>query len=1154
MYSPLQVKSGYSLLQSPSSVEQIVSTAKARGYQAVSIAEQNVLYSLVDFYKAAKKKDIKPIFSLQLQVNGLINLATPFSVLLTAIDQTGYQNLVQLSSKKMTLDDEPMTFAMLKGHLDGIALTLTAESEIGQLISSSDASAKNYLDLLKKQVGDVERLYLGFNPSLSFVQQKSLAAFSKEHSLPLLAWDRADYMDPDDAFTAKVLRAINAGTTLTDGLSRMAHEKGELYLRDETELRALYQQTPELKEAYDNNVALMDEVDVELVFKKPALPAFQQDSGLNSATYLTNLAQAGLKRRLQMEGVQNGSEYLARLQNELKVIIDLGFSDYFLIVWDILKFARDHHVQTGAGRGSAAGSLVAYCLGITNVDPIKNGLLFERFLNPDRAQMPDIDIDWPDDRRDELLAYLHDKYGHADFAQIITFGTLAAKQVLRDVGRVFGLDAKEQKKLTDCIPAGKNGRKVSLAQTLEDPKNRLEVALSKIDFGDLLLKTARKIENLPRNYSTHAAGVVLSDQPLVDTLPVQRGNDGYLMTQLPKGPVEELGLLKIDVLGLTTLKILAKGIELARPILGDDFDIKKIAMNDEKTLQLFASGQTNGVFQFESAGMQRMLKRLRLDNFSLIVASTALYRPGPSQHIETFIKRRLGQEAVPKSDPVVDQILAETYGILVYQEQVMKVAQAYAGFSLAQADSLRSAMSKKKLKQMEESKVAFIKGGMANGHSKEEATQLFAYIDEFANYGFNKSHAVAYATLSYSLAYLKAHAPLAFYTALLNAQQGSAKAYGYLSEAKRRSVKVLGPDINRSEAEWSIQDDCLLMGLSNISGLSTPFIKDLLELREKVGSFKTIQDLLLVLPEKWLREKELSLLVYAGALDRFGYNRRELIENLPDMLSAAAFGDGVLKETKIKQFNDFGLVERLQKEKEVLGFNLSGHPTEAFQADYDQNKVQAIAGLNENMQAAIYGLVKQVKVIKTKKGDQMAFLSVSDMTGSIDVTIFPKLYERFVDQLKVGSVFLLKGKTEHRQGLSLIANSLTQVNPNEGNRERQTEALVSGQAGSPASQSLSKSNPTQAQGLQSKLAKDESPAKGTWFLRLNKSEGDEQEKKQLWQIMQRYPGKNPVTLYWPNEKIRKNLPKQYGLADSKELFKELSDFLSEKNVVFKEKD
>ncbi|MCO0831517.1 DNA polymerase III subunit alpha [Fructobacillus sp. W13] len=1146
MYAPLQVKSGYSLLQSPSSIEQIVSTAKARGYQAVSIAEQNVLYSLVDFYKEAKKKDIKPIFSLQLQVNGLINLATPFSVLLTAINQEGYQNLVQLSSKKMTLDDEPMTFAMLRGHLDGIALTLTAESELGQLISSSDASANNYLDLLYKQVDAIDKLYIGFNPDLSFVQQKSLSAYAKEHDLPLLAWDRVDYMDPDDAFTAKVLRSINAGTTLTDGLGRMAHEKGNLYLKDEAELRAAYNQSAELKQAYDNNVALMDKVQVELAFKKPALPVFQQDSGLDSATYLTNLAQAGLKRRLQMEGVQDASNYLAQLQRELKVIIDLGFSDYFLIVWDILKFARDHHVQTGAGRGSAAGSLVAYCLGITNVDPIKEGLLFERFLNSDRAQMPDIDIDWPDDRRDELLAYLHDKYGQADFAQIITFGTLAAKQVLRDVGRVFGLDAKEQKKLTDCIPAGKNGRKVSLAQTLEDPKNRLEVALSKLDFGDLLLKTAKKIENLPRNYSTHAAGVVLSDQPLVNTLPVQRGNDGYLMTQLPKGPVEELGLLKIDVLGLTTLKILAKGIELARPVLGSDFDIKKISLNDEKTLGLFAAGQTNGVFQFESAGMQRMLQRLKLDNFSLIVASTALYRPGPSQHIETFIKRRLGQEPVPKSDPIVDQILAETYGILVYQEQVMKVAEAYAGFSLAQADSLRSAMAKKKMKQMEESKVAFIKGGVANGHSKEEATQLFAYIDQFANYGFNKSHAVAYATLSYSLAYLKAHAPLAFYTALLNANQGVAKAQGYLSEAKRRQVKVLGPDINRSAAEWSIQDDSLLMGLSNISGLSTPFIKDFLEVREQVGPFKTIQELLLALPEKWRREKELALLVYAGALDRFGYNRRELIENIPDMLTAAAFGDQVLKETKVKKVADFGLVERLQKEKDVLGFNLSGHPTEAFQSDYDQNKVQPIAALKENQQTAIYGLVKQVKVIKTKKGDQMAFLSVSDMTGSLDVTVFPKLFERLADQLKVGAVFLLKGKTEYRQGLSLIANSLSRVNPNEGNKQREQDALVGNSAGFKESQG-------QETVAKSKTTQPEATATGTWFLRLNKSEDDEQEKKQLWQIMQRYPGKNPVTLYWPNEKIRKNLPKQYGLADSKEVFQALSDFLSEKNVVFKEK-
>ncbi|MDD9138820.1 DNA polymerase III subunit alpha [Fructobacillus sp. CRL 2054] len=1129
MYAPLQVKSAYSLLQSPSSIQQIVDTAKARGYQAVSIAEQNVMYSFVDFYKEAQEKNLKPVFSLQLMVNGLVNLATTFPILLTAYNQQGYQNLIELSSKKMTLeDDEPMTLAMLAEHLDGLAVTLTPESELGQLISMSDPSTKNYLENLLKLTGQPGRLYLGISPSLSFVQQKSLTAYASENNLALIAWDRVDYLNPEDTFTTQVLRAVNAGTVL-ENLGPLSHEKGAFYLKEQAELAQSYQQTLELKKAYENNEALIDAVDVSLTFKKPALPVYQQDTGLSSADFLKQLAQAGLKRRLTLAGVQNVQPYVERLEGELSVIIDLGFADYFLIVWDILKFARDHQVQTGAGRGSAAGSLVAYCLGITNVDPLQAGLLFERFLNPERAQMPDIDIDWPDDRRDELLAYLHDKYGHADFAQIITFGTLAAKQVLRDVGRVFGLDAKEQKKLTDTIPAGKNGRKVSLDETLADPKNRLEPAVSKHEFGKLLLQTARKMENLPRNYSTHAAGVVLSDSPLTETLPVQRGNDGYLMTQLPKGPVEELGLLKIDVLGLTTLKILAKGIDLARPVLGDDFDIKKISFEDKDTLALFAAGQTNGVFQFESAGMQRMLRRLKIDRFALITASTALYRPGPSQHIETFIKRRLGQEKVPVTDPVVDRILAETYGILVYQEQVMQVAEVYAGFTLAQADYLRSAMSKKKVQQMKQAKEAFLKGALEKGHSQQEAEQLFDYIDQFANYGFNKSHAVAYSELSFSLAYLKAHAPLAFYTALLNAHQGgAAKAQGYLQEAKRRGVKVLGPDVNQSEADWSIEGGALRMGLGNISGLPTPFIQDLLAIREQVGEFKTIQSFVLALPDKWRKQKVLSLLTFAGALDRFGYNRAELIENMDDLLTAAAFGEQVLKETKMRQVPDFGLVERLQKEKEVLGFNLSGHPTEAFQEVYDAGKVKSIAELSENQQVSIYGLIKQVKVIKTKKGDQMAFLSVSDMTGSVDVTVFPKTYERLADQLKIGRVFQISGKTEVRQGLSLIANRLVEVNSNDGNDQRQQEQLTQAKA-------------------------DQEPSEGTWFLRLTDEKSEVEQKAAIWELMKKHPGPNLVTLYWSATKKRQNLPIQFGLAGKSTVMAALKALLGEKNVVFKQK-
>ncbi|KMK53972.1 DNA polymerase III subunit alpha [Fructobacillus sp. EFB-N1] len=1133
MYAPLQQKSAYSLLQSPNSVEEIIQVAKERGYQAVSLAEENVLYSVVAFYKAAKKAGIKPVFSLVLQVNGLVNVATAFPVLLTAKNQVGYQNLVYLSSKKMADPDQALQFADLAGHLDGLSLTLSPKSELGQLIVAEDSGAKNYLDQLAERVDGAD-FYLGINPLMSSRHQDLLVTYATAHQIRLMAWDQVDYLNEDDAFFAQVLRAIDQGTQLED-LELLAREKGAYYLRSQAEITESYQKNASLRGAYQNNEVLIEEASVDLAFKSPALPVFQQDSGLNSKTYLTQLANAGLKRRLTGHD-DHFQNYQDRLNHELDVIARLGFADYFLIVWDIVKYARDHHVQTGSGRGSAAGSLVAYTLGITNVDPLAEGLLFERFLNPDRASMPDIDIDWPDDRRDEILAYLHGKYGQESFAQIITFGTLAAKQALRDTARVFGLDAKAQKRLSEGVPAGKNGRKVPLKEAWETPDQKLKQAIYDLDFGQLLMKTALAIENLPRNYSTHAAGVVLSDQPLVNTLPVQVGNDGYLLTQVEKGPVEELGLLKIDILGLTNLKILAQTIALAEDELPADFDIKKIDFQDKETLQLFADGNTTGIFQFESAGMKNVLKRLKVDDFHLIVAATALYRPGPSQHIDPFIKRRLKQEPVPTIDPVVDQILAPTYGILVYQEQVMQVAAAYAGFSLAQADFLRSAMSKKKLDEMASAKSAFITGAQKKGHRLDEAERLFAYIDQFANYGFNKSHAVAYSQLSFQLAYMKAHYPLAFYTAILNAHQGGVeKAQAYLAEVKKRGLKVLPPDVNISTRDWSIQDGALVMGLGNINGLQTAFVTALLDSRNQIGRFASLQDLVKALPEKFQDEKFFNQLTYAGALDHFGYNRAELLANLPDLINAASFGDLVLSETKIKKLADLPLVERLQTEKEALGFNLSGHPTEAFQAEYDRGVVTTMVNLVAGQNVKVLGLVKSVKVIQTKRGDDMAFVNLTDMTGSVDVTVFPKVYDKVKSTLKVGRLVRVGGKTEVRQGLSVIGNFVGAVDAS------QSQSFQA---------DLDKKHPVHQEVAPTLKAAQP----GTWFLRLDEDHDQEPIKNQLWRVMQQNPGEYQVILYWPKTKIRRMLPQSYNLAGPDQLKRALEQVLSSKNVVFRQKD
>ncbi|MDF7626674.1 DNA polymerase III subunit alpha [Lactobacillaceae bacterium L1_55_11] len=1104
MYAPLQIFSSYSLLQNPNPVAEIVDAAQKRGYQAISLADNNVMYGAIELYNQAQKAGIKPIFALTLHVQGLINTATAFPLVLTAVSNQGYQNLLWLSSAKMTSPDQGVTMSQLAEHLAGLVLTFPINSELSQLILSQSSDAQVYLSRLRELVGE-NPVYLGINPQLAGQSQQQLANFSQQNNLPLIAWDRVDYLNPDDAFTTNVLRSIDAGTKLED-VTFLAQQKGENVLKPLAEAANSYQANANLQAAWQHNETVINEAQVNLDFTTTALPEFTTPAGQSSDQYLTQLAEAGLKARFAGQNISPA--YQNRLHHELGIIAELGFSDYFLIVWDILNYAHTHDILTGAGRGSAVGSLVAYALHITDVDPLEFGLLFERFLNPSRAQMPDIDIDLPDDRRDEVLDYLHDKYGQRNFAQIITFGTLATKQALRDTARVFNLSTATMSRLSASIPPAKNGRTPSLTQSYE-ASPALRQAVAELDHGQLLFKTAQQLEGLPRNFGTHAAGVVLSAQPLVEKIPVQLGSGGKLLTQFEKGPVEELGLLKIDLLALTNLKILDQALHYAKADLPDNFDINQIPLNDPETLALFARGDTNGVFQFESNGIQNVLRRLKPESFEHVVAVNALYRPGPSNNIKDFVSRRLGQEPVPDLDPSLKDILAPTYGIMVYQEQVMLVAEAYAGFSLAEADDFRRAISKKDLDKMAKIADRFVAGAVGKGHQRQQAQKLFTYMQRFADYGFNRSHAVAYSKLAFQLAYLKAHYPRAFFTALLNANLGNQdKVRQYVSEARRAGIQVKGPDVNTSGRFWQQHGGQLQMGLHNIRGLRTDLVSALLAERKAGGRFQDVQSLIRRLPEKMRKLEPLQQLVYAGALDHFGYSRGDLLANLPDLIEAAGFGELILQETKMKTVPDLPQAEKLAREKAAIGLNLSGHPLDQYQDLRQQEHFQEITDIHGDQQPVkILALVDKIKVIRTKKGDEMAFLTVSDQSGQISATLFPKLYQRLAPELKAGQVLEIQGKSETRRELAVVANRVS---------------------------------------LPSKPAQ-----KGTWFLQFTPQHAGSQVQQAVWHWLSQQSGSNPVVTYWAATGEKKTLNQKYWLGDQNVDTTELERILGAGNVVFK---
>lgn len=1010
----LQNLSSFTLLESPTKVKNLAENAKKKGYSAIALTDINITYGLVDFYKAAKDTGIKPLLGMQLRINGLIDEANKYDLIVIAKDDQGYKNILRLSSAVNLLTENGekenvLTFEDLKKYLGHLILITPSNlhSELKMLQTNNPKMGANYLRKLQDSLPSSSSMYLGvYADSGQQEYINYIRSLATQFSLPLTAVEDGQYLNRNEQFLRRTLQAIKTNTHL-ENIEQLAKQTGSHYLKNSEELQVSYRKF-DIEDALKNAEEIGEICTAEIKFQDPQLPKFKQNKFPTSKEYLHALAQEGLAKRFNN---QIPAQYQKRLDYELQVINEMGFDDYFLIVWDVMNFAHSVHITTGPGRGSAAGSLVSYALRITEVDPIEYNLLFERFLNPARQQMPDIDLDIPDNRRDEVIKYMFEKYGMNHAAQILTFGTLAAKQVLKDVCRVFGLNKVETYRWLDAIPHSKG--KITLAEAYQKSKE-LQLLVNTNELSKILFATAEHLENLPRHYSIHAAGLVITDDSLAEIVGLQAGPLGIPVTQQTKFNVESLGLLKIDFLGLRNLTILGNIVAALRAD-GIDIDPNQIPLDDQETLALFQRGDTDAVFQFESDGIKRVLEQLHPDSFEDIVAVNALYRPGPINNIDHFINRKHGKERVQYPDPSLKKILGTTYGVLVYQEQVMQTAQVLAGFSLGEADLLRRAMSKKNAEVIQRERAKFIEGAIKLGRKKETAEKVYDYIAQFANYGFNRSHAVAYSKIAFWLAYFKVHYPGAFYLALLNSNMGNRnKIAQYLMQAQEAGIKILPPDIENSKADFSLENGKILVGLKAIRGLRSDLLKQILEIKRPI---KSMTDFLWKIDNNLLSADAVGNLIKAGTFDRLAPNRNELLKINKDLVESVKMAGSNLSlfetlEPKVEEEKMPTAAEKSAMEVEAMGFSTGINPIIAVQKYARKFNAKRLQVFESNEQGIAVGKLMKVKQITTKKGDNMAFAVFSDTSGEKDFTIFPQVWEKVGENLKIGEIYLLQVRTQ----------------------------------------------------------------------------------------------------------------------------------------------
>jgi DNA polymerase III subunit alpha len=1047
----LHVHSQYSLLDGAAEIGSLLAKTKQLGMPALAITDHGVMYGSLKFYQQALKAGIKPIMGCEVYVapRALTDKIpkideNPTHLVLLAMDHRGYQNLLKLVSiahidgfyYKPRIDMDTLRrysqgliglTACLSGQIPRLLVAGKYEEAKKQLLWFQEifGNANFYLELQYQQLAEQRNV------------NRNLAKLARECGAPLVATNDVHYLNREDAQVHDVLLCIQTGKTVND-TNRMKFSTAEFYLKSPAEMAEIFNDYPE---ALENTLKIAERCNVQLELGKLHMPKFTLPPETTAERYLEELCrQSAVDKGITWD---QGRE--ERLNYELSIINQMGFPGYFLIVRDFVHFAKERQIMVGPGRGSAAGSLVAYLLGITNLDPIEYGLLFERFLNPERISMPDIDIDFCIERRGEVISYVRQKFGEDRVAQIITFGTMAARAAVRDVGRVLGIAYSEVDRVAKLIPRELG---ISIADAIAHTPELQELIRNSPQITQLI-QIAVKIEGFPRHASTHAAGVVISDEPLTTFLPLSRSNEDEIITQFTMEDIETLGLLKMDFLGLRTLTVLRDTQALIEQNRGRQVTIEGIPLNDPLTFQDLADGHTLGVFQLESAGIRRLLMRLRPEEIDDLTALNALYRPGPlgSGMVDDFIKGRHGQQTINYLHPLLEPILKETYGVILYQEQVMKIVSSLGGFSLGQADLVRRAMGKKKPEVLAAMRQQFIEGAIANRVPEQTAISIFDLLEYFAGYGFNKSHSAAYAVVVYQTAYFKTNFPQEFMAALLTSVMGNTdKIALYIEECRRMGIAILPPDVNKSKAYFNPEGSGIRFGLLSIKNVGIGAIERIIQER-KSGEYLSLVDFCRRVSHQLVNKRVLESLIKAGACNFPGSNRNQMLVGLDTILekigrrntahNQLSLMDGLLAEVEsgieLPKLPEFAAADLLLFEKEFLGVYLTGHPLDAWRDKFNQNGIIPIAELEEEpdgKEVLLGGVVIEWRIINTKAGSQMAGCKLEDLTGTVEVIVFPKLYAVVKGDYQPDRVVVIKGRLEHQdEGIKVLASQLRWLDP-----------------------------------------------------------------------------------------------------------------------------
>ena len=1046
------VHTEYSLLDGSSKIRELTARAKELGMDSMAITDHGVMYGVIDFYRAAREVGIKPILGCEVYVapgsrfdreNGA-GEDRYYHLILLAENNTGYKNLMKIVSKGFVdgfYYKPRVDLDLLETYHEGIiSLSACLAGEVQKYLArgmyeEAKRSALRYSEIFGKDHFYLELQDHGI-PEQKMVNQ-GLLRLSQETGLELVATNDVHYTFAEDAKAHDILLCIQTGKKVTDE-DRMRYEGGQYYCKSEEEMRKLF---PYAQEAIDNTHKIAERCNVEIEFGVTKLPKYEVPEGFDSWTYLNHLCREGFKTRYP----DDDGTLSRRLDYELGVIKTMGYVDYFLIVWDFINYARSQNIMVGPGRGSAAGSIVSYTLGITNIDPVRYNLLFERFLNPERVSMPDIDVDFCYERRQEVIDYVVRKYGKDQVVQIVTFGTLAAKGVVRDVGRVLDLPYAMCDSIAKMIP-NDLGMTLDKALTANPDLKKLYNEDEQVKY---LIDMSKRLEGLPRHTSMHAAGVVIGSRSIDEFVPLSRAADGTITTQFTMTTIEELGLLKMDFLGLRTLTVIQNAVRLAEKDYGIKLDMDHIDYNDKKVLESIGTGRTEGVFQLESGGMKGFMKELKPENLEDIIAGISLYRPGPMDFIPRYLKGKNDKTSITYECPQLEPILSPTYGCIVYQEQVMQIVRDLAGYTMGRSDLVRRAMSKKKTAVMEKERQNFVygneaegvKGCIANGIDEKTANHIYDEMIDFAKYAFNKSHAAAYAVVSYQTAYLKYYYPKEFMAALMSSVMDNVSKFSeYILTCRRMmDIAILPPDINEGESGFSVSGDGIRYGLSAIKSVGRPVVDAILEERKKNGIFSSMEDFINRMTNKEVNRRTIENFIKSGAMDSLPGTRRQKVAVAPILLDNKArerknawegqmsLFDLVSEEEKkeyqvsFPDVGEYSKEELLAFEKDILGVYISGHPLDDYEglwrknitatsADFIVDEETEEAVVKDGMKVVIGGLVAG-KVVKTTRSNQlMAFITLEDLMGSVEVIVFPKNYEADRDVLTEDSKIFIKGR------------------------------------------------------------------------------------------------------------------------------------------------